>query len=82
MSTAAERDRMTELALTEWETVAELLAARGETWPDTDVTRWGPGLAMAMERVKALADACKVIGAREASDVGRLADLYEARTRS
>jgi hypothetical protein len=82
VSTASERRVLTELALDEWGVVVEILADRGESWPDTDVTRWGPGLAMAMERAKALAAACKVVGVAEAADVGRLADLYEARTRS
>ncbi|WP_304452927.1 hypothetical protein [Nocardiopsis sp. YSL2] len=82
MSTASERKTLTEMALDEWGTVSEILADRGEVWPDTDISRWGPGLMMAMERAKALAAACKVVGVAEAADIGRLADLYEARTRS
>ncbi|WP_304455878.1 hypothetical protein [Nocardiopsis sp. YSL2] len=82
MSTANERARMTDLALQEWGVVVGILAERGESWPDTDVTRWGPGVTAAMERTRALCAACSIVGATEAADIGRLADLYEARTRS
>lgn len=82
MSTKKERAALTQMALKEWGVVTQMLAERGETWPhNVDVLRWGPGLGKAMERAKALADACAIIGADEACDLGSLCDLYE-RTRN
>ncbi|MFE6305057.1 hypothetical protein [Nocardiopsis sp. NPDC057823] len=80
MSTARERERMVELALNEWGTVAEILAETGEVWPNIDFSHRRHGLALAMERVKALTEACAVIGAHEAANIGDVATLYD-RTR-
>lgn len=80
MSTKAERSAMTDLALQAWDDVVTILAERGEVWPYTDCLRWGPGLSGAMERARTLTQACAVIGADEASDIGRLDELHQ-RTR-
>jgi hypothetical protein len=77
VSTKAERAALIEMALKEWGVVVEILTEQGEVWPYTDPTRWGAGLTGAMERVKALTEACAVIGADDARDTGRLADLYD-----
>lgn len=77
MSTKAERAALTKMALTEWGVVLEILTERGEVWPYTNPSQWGPGLTGAMERVKALTEACAVIGADDARDTDHLADLYD-----
>jgi hypothetical protein len=81
MSTRSERATLTAMALDAWATVFEILADRGETWPHTDPTRWGPGLNLAMERARALSAAWGGVGAAEARDIDRLSTLYE-RTRA
>lgn len=77
MSTKAERADLIEMALKEWGVVVEILAERGEVWPNTDPTRWGPGLTRAMDRAQTLTEVCAIIGAGDARDIGRLADLYD-----
>ncbi|GAA1113718.1 hypothetical protein [Nocardiopsis metallicus] len=77
MSNKTERTDLTNLALKEWGTVVEILAERGEVWPNTDCTRWGPGLTRAMDRSQTLTEACAIIGADDARDLGRLSDLYD-----
>ncbi|GAA3744591.1 hypothetical protein [Salinactinospora qingdaonensis] len=77
MSSAAERHRLTRLALTTWGEVAEMLAERGEVWPNTDPMTWGVGLQLAMARMQALAEASTLIGG---PDLHQLISLYEQET--
>ena len=81
MSTKAERSAMTDLALQAWNDVVTILAERGEVWPNTNCLRWGPGLNGAMERARALTQACALIGVDEARDIARLDELHQ-RTRA
>ena len=77
MSNKTERTAMTDLALKAWDEVVTMLAERGETMLNTDCRNWTPGLNLAMESAKALAQACAIIGAHEASDLRRLQELHE-----
>lgn len=68
MSTQRERDAILALGVQEWHVVEEILAERGETWPDTDTTRWGAGLHAAFREVRTYATCLEVLGVRLALD--------------
>ncbi|KWT61844.1 hypothetical protein ADL21_11200 [Streptomyces albus subsp. albus] len=78
MSNQRERDELTARALTAWETVAGLLRERGETWPYTDASTWGPGLQLSYRYFAGLVEGLKVIGG---PDLDGISDLYERRRR-
>ncbi|GAA0976025.1 hypothetical protein Q7689_00715 [Nocardiopsis tropica] len=76
MTTRSERAALTQLAVTAWHEIDEILTERGETYETTDLNTWRPGLRNAWAELTGIRRALEAVGQR--LDLSDLRHLHAA----
>jgi hypothetical protein len=76
VTTRREREALTQLAVTAWHEIDEILTERGETYETTDLNTWGPGLRNAWAELTGIRRALEAVDLR--LDISNLRRLHAA----